>query len=138
MLAIREKAGFQFSCIGLTFHTQRLCPSFIYSLLWHHTCLISACLPHWKFFFMHLQFDNILNVILSIQLQKNKKNPTNLVEAAVEDFFDRCSFKGSRLKVSFVVMVKERQCLSRVCGGQRGEVVVRLGVGGVNNSIHSI
>lgn len=40
----------------------------------------------------------------------------------MEDFFDFSSFKSDGLKVSFVVVVEERQGLSRVCGGT--EVVV--------------
>lgn len=42
---------------------------------------------------------------------------TNLVEAAMEDFFYFISFKGDGLEVSFVVIVEECQGLSRVCGG---------------------
>lgn len=38
------------------------------------------------------------------------------MEAAVEYFFNFWSFKGDSLEVSFVVVVKEGQRLSRVCG----------------------
>lgn len=45
---------------------------------------------------------------------------TNLMEAAMEDLFDFCSFKCNSLEVSFVVIVEERQGLSRVCRGTDG------------------
>ena len=41
---------------------------------------------------------------------------TNLVEAAMEDFFNFISFKGGGLEVSFVVIVEESEGLSRICG----------------------
>lgn len=42
---------------------------------------------------------------------------TNLVEAAMEEFFYFSSFKSDGLEVSFVVVIEECQGLSRVCQG---------------------
>lgn len=44
---------------------------------------------------------------------------TNLVEAAMEDFFYFRIFKGDGLEVSFVVMIEECQSFSRVCEKER-------------------
>lgn len=43
------------------------------------------------------------------------RSDSDLVEAAVEELLDLWTLKGHRLKLSFVVVVEERQSLSSVC-----------------------
>lgn len=44
-----------------------------------------------------------------------RRTDSDLMEASVEEFFDFRPFEGDRLKLSFVVVVKERQSLSSIC-----------------------
>lgn len=53
------------------------------------------------------------------------------MEAAVEELFDFMSFEGDGLQVSFVVVVEERQGLSRVCRGRETKETLK---GGDKNS----
>lgn len=54
----------------------------------------------------------------TIYIMRHWWRETNLVEAAMEDLFDFRSLKSNGLKVSFVVVVEERQGLSRVWVGE--------------------
>lgn len=51
----------------------------------------------------------------SISQTAQDRSDSDLMEAAVEEFFDFWPFEGDRLELSFVVVVEERQSLSSVC-----------------------
>lgn len=51
---------------------------------------------------------------------------SDLVEVAVEEFFDFRPFEGHRLELSFVVVVEERQSFSSICGRTNKELAEML------------
>lgn len=62
------------------------------------------------------QSASMLGFSQSISQTAQDGSDSDLMEAAVEEFFDFWPFEGDRLELSFVVVVEERQSLSSVCG----------------------